>query len=335
MSYNYLVTGGAGFIGSNFVQMLAKKPDCKITVLDSMTYAADVRNIASVLDEGHRLIEGSISDPELIDRLVKQNDFIVNFAAASHNDNSVSDPSPFIETNIVGTYNVLEAVRNHGKRLHHISTDEVFGDTQLDSVAKFDENTRYNPSSPYSSSKASADHLVRAWSRTFNIKATISNCGNNFGKYQHVEKFLPRQITNLLIGQKPVLYGSGLNVRDWIHVEDHCEAIDQIIAKSQIGQTYLIGASNERTNLAVVRDLLDIFGKPHDFISFTHDRAGHDLRYAIDSSKITKELGWSPKRIDFVKNLEATVSWYAQNSELWMEKKGETETKYGQFIYGQ
>ena len=222
----------------------------------------------------------------------------MHFAAESHNDNSLDDPWPFVQTNLVGTYQLLEAVRAHGKRLHHISTDEVFGDLELDDPARFHEQTPYNPSSPYSSTKAGSDLLVRAWVRSFGVQATISNCSNNYGPYQHVEKFIPRQITNLLGGERPKLYGSGQNVRDWIHVDDHNAAVHAILDRGANGETYMIGADGELDNRTVLELILELMDQPRDAYDHVTDRPGHDLRYAIDSAKLREELGWSPRYTD-------------------------------------
>ncbi|WP_251150367.1 dTDP-glucose 4,6-dehydratase [Cellulosimicrobium sp. Marseille-Q4280] len=323
-----LVTGGAGFIGSNFVhQTVRERPDVRVTVLDALTYAGDRTSLAPVAD-AITLVEGSITDAPLVDRLVGESDLVVHFAAESHNDNSLNDPSPFVQTNVVGTFTLLEAVRKHGTRFHHISTDEVYGDLELDDPAKFTASTPYNPSSPYSSTKAGSDLLVRAWARSFGVQATISNCSNNYGPYQHIEKFIPRQITNLIDGVRPKLYGAGLNVRDWIHVEDHNAAVWSIIDKGRPGETYLIGADGEKNNLEVVRTLLEIFGR--DAADFDHvtDRPGHDLRYAIDASTLRDELGWTPRYTDFRDGLEATVAWYRENEAWWRPAKAATEAKY-------
>jgi dTDP-glucose 4,6-dehydratase len=323
-----LVTGGAGFIGANFVhQTVRERPDVQVTVLDALTYAGDRTSLDPVADRVE-LVVGSITDAPLVDRLVGESDLVVHFAAESHNDNSLNDPSPFVQTNLVGTFTLLEAVRKHGVRFHHISTDEVYGDLPLDTPDRFTPETPYNPSSPYSSTKAGSDLLVRAWARSFGVVATISNCSNNYGPYQHIEKFIPRQVTNLIDGVRPRLYGAGLNVRDWIHVEDHNSAVWAIIDKGRAGETYLIGADGEKNNLEVVRTLLEIFGRdPEDFDHVT-DRPGHDLRYAIDSSKLREELGWSPRYTDFRSGLEATVGWYRENEAWWRPAKAATEAKY-------
>ncbi|PZR54351.1 dTDP-glucose 4,6-dehydratase [Xylanimonas oleitrophica] len=323
-----LVTGGAGFIGSNFVhQTVRERPDVHVTVLDALTYAGDRASLAPVADKV-TLVEGSITDAALVDRLVGESDLVVHFAAESHNDNSLNDPSPFVQTNVVGTFTLLEAVRKHGVRFHHISTDEVYGDLELDDPAKFTPSTPYNPSSPYSSTKAGSDLLVRAWVRSFGVQATISNCSNNYGPYQHIEKFIPRQVTNLIDGVRPRLYGAGQNVRDWIHVEDHNSAVWAIIDKGRIGETYLIGADGEKNNLEVVQTLLEIFGRPADDFDHVNDRPGHDLRYAIDASRLREELGWTPRYTDFRSGLEATVEWYKANEGWWRPAKAAVEAKY-------
>src|SRR3954453_16604602 len=308
-----LVTGGAGFIGSNFVhQTVRERPDVRVTVLDALTYAGDERSLDPV--EGKVVFaKGDIADPDVVDTLVKDVDLVVHFAAESHNDNSLHDPWPFVRTNVIGTYQLLEAVRRHDVRYHHISTDEVYGDLELDDPAKFTPDTPYNPSSPYSSTKAGSDLLGRAWVRLFGVAATISNCSNNYGPYQHIEKFIPRQITNVLAGLRPKLYGAGANVRDWIHVDDHNAAVWTIIEKGRVGETYLIGADGEHSNKDVLELILDIMGKPTDFYDHVTDRAGHDLRYAIDASKLRTELGWEPRYRDLRAGLEQTVQWYAEN----------------------
>jgi dTDP-glucose 4,6-dehydratase len=323
-----LVTGAAGFIGANFVHLTVNEyPLYQVTVLDSLTYAGNKHNLDSVKDKIN-FVEGDITDTELVDKLVAENDIIVHFAAESHNDNSLKNPWPFVHTNLIGTYTILEAVRKHGKRLHHISTDEVYGDLELDDPNKFTENTPYNPSSPYSSTKAGSDMLVRAWVRSFGVQATISNCSNNYGPYQHIEKFIPRQITNILINEKPKLYGSGENVRDWIHVDDHNSAVHTIISKGKIGETYMIGANGEKNNKQVLEMILEKMGKPSSWYDLVNDRPGHDLRYAIDSTKLQKDLGWKPKYTNFDEGIEATINWYSNNKKWWEPLKQEVEAKY-------
>ena len=273
-------------------------------------------------------VHGSIADADLVDGLVADTDAVVHFAAESHNDNSLDDPWPFMESNIIGTYRLLEAVRRHGVRLHHISTDEVYGDLELDDPARFTEQTPVNPSSPYSASKASADLLVRAWIRSFGIAATLSNCSNNYGPYQHVEKFIPRQITNILQGIKPKLYGAGANVRDWIHVDDHNDAVITILEQGRLGETYLIGADGEQNNRQIVALLLELMGKPADWYDLVNDRPGHDLRYAIDSTKLRAETGWEPRYRDIRAGLAQTIEWYRANEDWWQTAKVRTEQTY-------
>lgn len=323
-----LVTGGAGFIGANFAHYVVKNhPDYHITVIDKLTYAGNPDNLETILDK-IEFVTGDICNEEILNPLVANTDIVVHFAAESHNDNSLNDPWPFIESNILGTYYILEAVRRHGKQLHHISTDEVYGDLELDDPAKFTPDTPYNPSSPYSSTKASSDLLVRAWVRSFGVKATISNCSNNYGPYQHVEKFIPRQITNVLMGIKPKLYGAGLNVRDWIHVDDHNAAVMRIIEAGKPGETYLIGANGEENNKQVVEMLLEAMGKPKDWYDHVNDRPGHDMRYAIDATKLREELSWKPKYTNFKDGLAATIQWYKDNEWWWKPQKEATEAKY-------
>ena len=323
-----LVTGGAGFIGTNFVlRTAATRPQWQVRVLDALTYAGNAANLAPVADRVE-LVHGSVADAALVDRLVGESDVVVHFAAESHNDNSLDDPWPFVEANVIGTYQILQAVRRHGVRLHHVSTDEVYGDLELDDPERFTEQTPYNPSSPYSATKASADMLVRAWVRSFGVQATLSNCSNNYGPYQHVEKFIPRQITNVLQGIKPKLYGQGTNVRDWIHVDDHNDAVVTIVEKGTVGETYLIGADGERNNREIVETLLEILGRPADWYDLVSDRPGHDLRYAIDSSKLRAETGWQPAYRDIRAGLEATVAWYRDNDAWWREAKERAERTY-------
>lgn len=326
-----LVTGGAGFIGSNFVHYLYReRPDWHITVLDALTYAGDKQNISGLDPNRVALIVGNICDEKVIDQAVAQTDAVVHFAAESHNDNSLSSPWPFVETNLIGTYQILEAVHKHNKRLHHISTDEVYGDLELDDPNKFTPTTPYNPSSPYSSTKAGSDMLVRAWVRSFGIQATISNCSNNYGPYQHVEKFIPRQITEIIDGRKPKLYGTGENVRDWIHAEDHSSGVLTILEKGTIGETYLIGANGEKNNKDVVELVLKLMSKDSSDYEHVNDRPGHDMRYAIDATKLRTELGWEPKFTNFEQGLRATIDWYKANEDWWRPQKVATESKYKQ-----
>jgi dTDP-glucose 4,6-dehydratase len=323
-----LVTGGAGFIGANFVHgSVRAHPENHVTVLDALTYAGSRESLAPV--EGDiRLVQGDITDTELVSVLIADADAVVHFAAETHVDNALANPEPFLRANVVGTFTVLEAVRTHGVRLHHVSTDEVYGDLELDSAQRFTESTPYNPSSPYSSTKAAADLLVRAWVRSYGVRATISNCSNNYGPYQHVEKFIPRQITNVLTGRRPKLYGSGANVRDWIHVDDHNSAVWRILTDGRIGRTYLIGAEGERDNVSVMRTILRLMGRdPEDFDHVT-DRAGHDLRYAIDPSPLYDELGWGPKHTDFEEGLRDTIEWYRANESWWAPLKESVEAGY-------
>jgi len=307
-----LITGGAGFIGSNFVRRtLETRPGIEIAVLDALTYAGDLANLHG-LERQFEFHQGNILDKDLVESLVSEVDLVIHFAAETHNDNSLKSARPFLETNVMGTFEIIQACVKHGVRLHHISTDEVFGDLPLDSDKKFTPDTAYNPSSPYSSSKASSDMLVRAWVRSFGLNATISNCSNNFGPYQHQEKLIPRMIGLIASGQKPQLYGNGRNVRDWIHVDDHNDGVWAIIDKGQIGETYLLGASNERSNLQVVQVLLDYFDKPGDWVEFVTDRPGHDLRYAIDASKTVKGLGWNPVAGNFEDKLRQMIPFYIE-----------------------
>ena len=328
MSRTLLVTGGAGFIGSNFVRHVVAHTDDRVVVLDKLTYAGNRASLAGLAEDRVELVVGDIADPVLVDELVARVDAVVHFAAESHNDNSLHDPRPFLDTNIIGTYTLLEAARRHGTRFHHISTDEVYGDLELDDPARFTETTPYNPSSPYSSTKAGSDLLVRAWVRSFGVNATISNCSNNYGPYQHVEKFIPRQITNVLRGIRPKLYGKGENVRDWIHADDHSSAVLTILDKGQIGETYLIGADGERDNKTVVELILTLMGHPADAYDHVTDRAGHDLRYAIDSTRLRTELGWRPRYTDFETGLKDTIDWYQTHTDWWAPHKDAVESFY-------
>lgn len=335
---NIIVTGGAGFIGSNFVHYVYNNfPEVHITVLDKLTYAGNKENLAGLDPERVELVVGDICDADLVDQLAANTDAIVHYAAESHNDNSLVDPSPFIQTNIIGSYTLIQAAVKHGVRYHHVSTDEVYGDLPLrkdlpghgEGVGeKFTENTPYNPSSPYSSSKASSDLLVRAWTRSFGLQATISNCSNNYGPYQHIEKFIPRQITNILSGRRPKLYGSGENVRDWIHTNDHSSAVWKILNEGEIGETYLIGANGEKNNKEVLELILELMGQPSDAYDLVQDRPGHDMRYAIDSTKLQIELGWKPEYTDFRDGLRNTIEWYENHEDWWRDEKNAVEENY-------
>ena len=325
---SFLVTGGAGFIGSNFVHRLVERTDASVTVLDKLTYAGNVASLEGLPEDRVRLVHGDVADPALVGALVAQHDVVVHFAAESHNDNSLREPRPFVDTNLVGTYVLLEACRKHDVHLHHVSTDEVYGDLELDDPPRFTESTPYHPSSPYSSPKAGSDLMVRAWVRSFGLRATISNCSNNYGPRQHVEKFIPRQITNVLVGQRPKLYGAGLNVRDWIHVDDHNDAVLTIIEKGESGRTYLIGADGERDNLTVIQAILRLMGQPEDAFDHVNDRPGHDLRYAIDATRLRTELGWTPAYPDFESGLAATIDWYREHESWWSPLKGDVEAAY-------
>ncbi|WP_373880084.1 dTDP-glucose 4,6-dehydratase [Levilactobacillus brevis] len=335
---NLIVTSGAGFIGSNFVHyVIANHPEVHVTVLDKLTYAGNRANLAGLPADRVELVVGDICDAQLVDRLVQKADAVVHYAAESHNDNSLLDPSPFIQTNIVGTYTLIQACRNHDVRFHHVSTDEVYGDLPLredlpghgEGIGeKFTPDSPYRPSSPYSSSKASSDLLVRAWVRSFGLKATISNCSNNYGPYQHIEKFIPRQITNILSGIRPKLYGTGKNVRDWIHTNDHSRAVWTILTQGEIGETYLIGANGEKNNQDVLELILKLMGQPSDAYDQVKDRPGHDLRYAIDSTKLREDLGWQPEYTDFETGLQHTIDWYQAHEDWWRAEKAEVEAKY-------
>lgn len=323
-----LVTGGAGFVGANFVHHVLAHTTARVTVLDKLTYAASEAALAETPQDRMRLVVGDVADVAIVEPLVAEADAVVHFAAESHNDNSLADPAPFIHTNLVGTFTLLEAARRHDVRFHHVSTDEVYGDLALDDPQRFTESTAYRPSSPYSASKAGADHLVRAWIRSFGLRATISNCSNNYGPWQHVEKFIPRQITEVLDGRRPRIYGDGLHVRDWIHAADHSSAVLAVLERGTLGETYLIGADGERSNLDIARTILRLLGRDEDDIEFVRDRPGHDRRYAIDPTKLRSELGWRPAREDFEHGLQATIEWYAAHEDWWRPRKQSVEASY-------
>jgi dTDP-glucose 4,6-dehydratase len=332
-----LVTGGAGFIGSNFVHYWLQYHQAdEVVVFDALTYAGNLENLKPA--EGNmqlRFIKGDITDAAAVEAVVAECDVIVHFAAESHVDRSIIDASAFVKTNVLGTHVLLEAARKHNKRFHHVSTDEVFGSLELDSAEKFNETTPYNPSSPYAASKAGSDHLVRAYYHTHGLPITISNCSNNFGPFHFPEKLIPLAITNLLEGKKVPVYGDGLNVRDWLYVHDHCRAIELILEKGKIGETYCVGGmTQDISNLDVVKTIIQLLGQSEDMIEFVKDRPGHDRRYAIDWTKIKTELGYEP-RADFAASLALTVEWYKGNRDWWQRVKSGEYKKYYEQQYGE
>ena len=324
-----LVTGSCEFIGSNFVRYVVEShPGVYVTVLDKLTYAGRRENIAGLPSDRVELVVGDVCDAGLLDGLVPGCDAVVHCAAETHNDSPIADPGPFLRTNVEGTFRLLEAVRKHGVRYRHVSTDGVYGDLALGDPARFTEGSPCRPSSPCSSTKASSDMLVRAWARTYGLRATISNCSNNYGPYQHVEKFIPRQITNIVDGVRPKLYGDGRNVRDWIHVDDHSSAVWEILTRGRCGETYLIGADGGRSNIDVLRAILAAMGKGADDFDRVPDRPGHDRRYAIDASKLRRGLGWRPAHTDFSEGLRSTIDWYQTHEPWWRPAKVATEARH-------
>lgn len=327
-----LITGGAGFIGSNFILYWMKHhPEDEIYNLDKLTYAGNLENLSSIEDRNkYHFIHGDICDIKVVDKVMQNVDTVVHFAAESHVDRSIMDAAPFIKTNIEGTYVLLEsALKNGKKRFHHISTDEVFGALSLESTEKFTEKTPYNPHSPYSASKASSDHLVRAYGDTYELPITISNCSNNYGPYHFPEKYIPLAITNILEGKKVPVYGDGLYVRDWLYVEDHCRAIEAILSRGTIGKTYLVGGLTENiSNLEVVKKIAKLMGKDESIIEYVKDRPGHDRRYAIDWSTTQKKIGWEPT-YSFDEGLKKTIEWFTENKNWWQKiKSGEYKNYY-------
>lgn len=317
-----LVTGGAGFIGSNFIRYwLRSNPNDEIINLDKLTYAGNLDNLKDIAKQSnYKFIQGDICDADLVNSIVKGVDLIVHFAAESHVDRSILNSADFIKTNVDGTRVLLEAAKNNGNiRFHHISTDEVFGSLDLDSP-KFNEKTPYDPRSPYSASKASSDHLVRAYFHTHNLPITISNCSNNYGPYQFPEKLIPLFITNIIEGKKVPVYGSGQNIRDWIHVDDHNRGVEMIIKKGKVGETYCLGGGNEIKNIDITKNILELMKQGDDIIEHVKDRLGHDKRYAIDFSKAERELGWKPE-INFSDGLKNTIDWYKKNADWWKKIK--------------
>lgn len=330
-----LVTGGAGFIGANFIlYWLKKHPNDQIVNIDKLTYAGNLENLKSIeSNPNYSFVKADIIDQAQIEPYAQKCDLVVHFAAESHVDRSILSPKEFIDTNVVGTHTLLELARKYKIRFHHISTDEVFGSLKLNTLDKFDELTPYDPSSPYSASKAASDHLVRAYHRTYGLDMTISNCSNNFGPYQFPEKFIPLAITNLIEDKKVPIYATGNQVRDWLYVEDHCRAIDLIIHKGKTGQTYLIGGTTEDiTNLTVAKKIINYLGKNDSYLEFISDRPGHDVRYSIDWSKANKELGYKPQH-SFEKYLEFTIDWYLKHPDWWKSVKSGEYQKYYQKQY--
>lgn len=323
-----LVTGGAGFIGSNFIHhILGTYPEDEVVNLDALTYAGNLENLAAWKDDPrYRFVKGSITDSSVVEALIAECDAVVHFAAESHVDRSIMDPGIFLETNVRGTYVLLEAARKYSKRFHHVSTDEVFGSLAPDD-APFDEATPYDPRSPYSASKAASDHLVRAYFHTYGLPMTISNCSNNYGPYHFPEKLIPLAITNLIEGKSVPVYGDGMQVRDWLHVADHCRAIDLVLRQGKIGETYCVGGDGERSNIWIVEKLLELLAKDESSIEYVKDRAGHDRRYAIDFGKIERELGWQPT-VTLEEGLAQTVDWFRENETWWKNVKSGEYQKY-------
>lgn len=326
-----LVTGGAGFIGSNFIRFWLKNhKDDQILNLDKLTYAGHLDSTKDFeSDVNYTFVKGDICDQEIVEKVMDKIDMIVHFAAESHVDRSITGPSEFVKTNVLGTQVLLESALKHNiKRFHHVSTDEVFGALDLNSTQRFNENTPYDPRSPYSASKASSDHLVRAYFHTFNLPISITNCSNNYGPFQDPEKMIPRAITNLIDGGNIPLYGDGLYIRDWLFVEDHCKAIESVLLNGKVGETYTVGGLNKDINhLEVAKKLLKMFGRDEGAIKYVKDRPGHDRRYSVDWSKINKELDWKPL-YGFDEWLEKTVQWYKDNEWWWRPLKSKAEELY-------
>lgn len=333
-----LVTGGAGFIGSNFIlYWLKHHQNDEVVNLDKLTYAGNLENLASISrDTRYQFVHGDIADESMVSKVMKGIDVVVHFAAESHVDRSITEPSPFVMTNVVGTHVLLDAaLRSKVKRFHHVSTDEVFGSLVLDSKDKFSELTKYDPRSPYSASKAASDHLVRAYYHTYGLPITITNCSNNFGPYHFPEKLIPLAITNILEGKKVPVYGDGKNIRDWLYVEDHCVAIDLVLAKGRVGETYCVGGlTGDIDNITVVKKILSHMEVGESMIEFVKDRPGHDRRYAIDWTKIQRELGWKPQ-YDFDTYLIRTIDWYKANEAWWKRVKSGTYVQYYKKQYGE
>lgn len=332
-----LVTGGAGFIGSNFIiYWLNNHPEDDIVNLDKLTYAGNLENLISVeYNPKYRFVHGDICDAHIVARALRDIDTVVHFAAESHVDRSILTPSPFIMTNIIGTHILLEeSLKAKVQRFHHVSTDEVYGELELNDSSKFNERTQYDPRSPYSASKAGSDHIVMAYYHTFGLPATITNCSNNFGPYQFPEKFIPLTITNLIEGKNVPVYGDGKYVRDWLYIEDHCRAIESVLLKGKIGETYCVGGlRGDIDNISIVRNILQMMGKDESAIEYVKDRPGHDRRYAVDWSKISRTLGWKPL-YDFDVWLEKTIAWYKDHTTWWKRVKSGEYQRYYKNQYG-
>ncbi|MDP3987818.1 MAG: dTDP-glucose 4,6-dehydratase [Candidatus Levybacteria bacterium] len=333
----FFVTGGAGFIGSNFIlYWLKNHPEDKIINFDKLTYAGNLENLKEAeKNPNYSFVHGDICDTQTVEKAIRGVDIVVHFAAESHVDRSILEPTPFVMTNVVGTQILLDAcLKERVKKFHHVSTDEVYGSLELNDKNKFNERTLYNPRSPYSASKAGSDHLVKAYLTTFGLPITITNASNNFGPYQFPEKLIPLAITNLLEEKKVPIYGDGLYVRDWIYVEDHCRAIDAVLEKGKSGETYCVGGlTDEVNNLDVIKKIIKILGKSEEALEFVKDRPGHDRKYALDWSKIKNELGWQPLH-NFDEWLEQTVRWYEQNTDWWKNVKSGEYQKYYEKQYG-
>lgn len=323
------VTGGAGFIGSNFIRYwLNKHPNDQIVNFDKLTYAGNLNNLTGLAAPQYQFVKGDITDQLAVNKAMAGADWVVHFAAESHVDRSINNPGVFLQTNVIGTHVLLEAARQHNiKRFHHVSTDEVFGSLTFADQEIFHEERAYQPNSPYAASKASSDLLVRAWWHTYQLPITISNTSNNYGPYQFPEKLIPLMILNALHDRPLPVYGDGQNIRDWVHVTDHCRAIELILTKGQPGETYCVGGDNEQTNLSVVKNILQLLNKPESLITYVKDRPGHDLRYAIDSSKIKNELGFS-LQYNWSKGLAETINWYKSNRDWWQPLLNEEYLKY-------
>ena len=334
-----LVTGGAGFIGANFIfYQLTHHPEDRVVCLDKLTYAGNLETLADVMENPNfRFVQGDIADAQAVERLLLQEkpDYVVNFAAESHVDRSITQPDLFLKTNVLGTQTLLDASRAYGvKRYHQVSTDEVYGDLPLDRPDLFfTEETPIHTSSPYSASKASADLFVLAYHRTFGLPVTVSRCSNNYGPYHFPEKLIPLMISRALADESLPVYGKGENVRDWLHVSDHCAAIDLIIRKGKVGEIYNIGGHNERTNLEVVKTILKALDKPESLIQYVTDRPGHDRRYAIDPTKIETELGWKPQ-YNFDTGIAMTIQWYLDNQDWWKHILSGEYSNYFEKMYG-